>query len=117
MRIAGILILACASFSLPLALAGAGGKTNAARIVGTWEATKGNIPSGSLVEFTKDEKLNITVKADDKEIKIEGTYKIDGDKLSLTVKGPDGESKTQAATIKTLNETTLILEATEGKGK
>jgi uncharacterized protein (TIGR03066 family) len=60
---------------------------NAKKIVGTWEVTKSEVPAltGAVVEFTKDNKLVITVKAKDKEVKVEGTYKVEKDKLMTKI--------------------------------
>ena len=52
MRLVGAGILECAT----LMLSGCGKKSNADLIVGKWEATKGQMPAGSTIEFTKDGK-------------------------------------------------------------
>ena len=55
---------------------------NAKKIVGTWEVTKGaELSVGDVVEFTKDGKVIATVAINKKEVKVEGTYKIEKDKL------------------------------------
>jgi uncharacterized protein (TIGR03066 family) len=91
------------------------GKTNAEKIIGKWEVTKADEgPVGALVEFTKDGKLKLTLKVGDKELSMEGTYKVEKDKLKTTVKAFDKEVS-DIDTIKTLNETMLILEDTKGK--
>ena len=100
---------------LPLALAGCG-KSHADRIVGTWEAAKGEIPPGSTWQFTNDGKVIMHMKVREEEKKGEGTYQIDGDKLTLTV-AAGGESQTIKALIKTLTDTTLVLEGAEGRNK
>ncbi len=86
----------------------------AKNIVGVWTLTKagGNLPEGSTVEFTKDGKLVVVVKAD-KEIKLEGTYKLEKDKLSVKIKVGD-ETKEETMTVKKLTDTTL---ETEDKDK
>jgi uncharacterized protein (TIGR03066 family) len=83
-------------------------------LVGVWTLTKagGNLPEGSTVEFTKDGKLTVVVKAD-KEIKLEGTYKLAKDKLSVKVKIGDDE-KEETMTVKKLTADTL---ETEDKDK
>jgi uncharacterized protein (TIGR03066 family) len=66
-------------------------------IVGKWEITKADpctAPEGAMVEFTKDGKFKVAAK----DINIEGTYKLDGNKFTFTMK--DGtEEKTQTITI------------------
>jgi uncharacterized protein (TIGR03066 family) len=121
MRPAGALLLGCATIffvagSMTEATGGDKKKsaTNAEKIIGKWEVTKGEVPAGSLVEFTKDGKLKFTIKMKGKDISLEGTYKVEGDKLKSTMKVGDKEV-TDTDTIKTLNETMLILEDTKGK--
>src|SRR5258707_1260374 len=65
------------------------------KIVGTWEVEDGKgLPKGSKVRFTKDGKMTVTMKRDDEECKIEGTYKVDGSTLKITHKR-EGEDHTQ----------------------
>ena len=58
-----------------------------AKLVGKWEVTKsgGEVPVGSLVEFTKDGKMTANVTLDGKELKLAGTYKLTGDKLKVNL--------------------------------
>ena len=63
---------------------------NAKKIIGKWEITKSDdVPAGTTVEFTKDGKVIAIAKAEGKEVKVEGTYKVEKDKLisKLTVNG------------------------------
>jgi uncharacterized protein (TIGR03066 family) len=107
MRTVGVLVLLCA----PLLLTGCGKQSNADLIVGTWEVVKGDVPVGSTVEFTKDGKLKMSIKG--VPMTLEGTYKVDGDKLATSVKMGEQEiGKTDK--IKTLNDTTLIIEDSKG---
>jgi uncharacterized protein (TIGR03066 family) len=107
MRIAGALILLCA----PLLLTGCGKKSNADLIVGKWELTKGEgAPPGTEMEFTKDGKVKVSMKVGEKGVSLEGTYKVEGDKLTVTMM-----DKTDSDTIKTLNDTTLVMEDSKGK--
>jgi uncharacterized protein (TIGR03066 family) len=87
-----------------------GSKSNAAKIVGTWEPAdpKG---AGMTLEFTSDGKL----KMDAGPIKIEGTYKVDGDKLTTTMKAEGGKEKTETGKIKELTDTKLVTEDPKGK--
>src|SRR5438552_4162705 len=75
---------------------------NAKLIVGKWECTKvdeGTLPMGTLIEFTKDGKLILTIKMGDNEQKMEGTYKLKGDKFEIGFKMGDNEH-TEDITIK-----------------
>src|SRR5262249_59835035 len=77
---------------------------NAKLIVGKWECAKadeGTLPVGSSVEFTKDGKIIVIVKEGDKEMKGEGTYKVEGDKFDFTIKIGDQEHS-DTITIKKL---------------
>jgi uncharacterized protein (TIGR03066 family) len=86
--------------------------TNQEKLVGMWEVTKSaDTPPGALLEFTKDGKMKMKVKIQDKEIAAEGTYSVDGDKINTV--GPKGEKET--AKIKKLTDTELTIEDEKGK--
>jgi uncharacterized protein (TIGR03066 family) len=66
----------------------------AKKIVGVWEVSKGGgAPAGAIAEFTKDGKVSVVVKQDGKELKAEGTYKVEKDKLitKITLNGKTAE--------------------------
>src|SRR5262249_5358453 len=83
--------------------------SNKEKIIGTWEIVKseGGVPPGTTLEFTKDGKLTIKVKVDDKTVTVSGTYAIDGDKLKTVVKIDDKEMK-ETMTIKTLTDKSFV---------
>lgn len=87
--------------------------TNKEKIVGTWElvkTTEKNAPPvGSTVEFTKDGKAKLTVKAD-KPMTLEATYSVDGDTLKILLKGPDGKEATDTMKITKLTDKELVTE-------
>lgn len=86
-------------------------------IVGKWELTKveeGGLPKGTIIEFTKDGKLSLTVKKDDTDTKIEGTYTVEGDKFSISIKVGEEERK-QTVTIVKLTDTELHTKNEMGK--
>jgi len=89
---------------------------NAKKIVGSWELTKagGDLPVGSIVEFTKDGKLTAVVKADGQEIKFEGTFKVEKEKLTVKLKVGD-QNVEETVTIKKLTEDALELEDKDKK--
>jgi uncharacterized protein (TIGR03066 family) len=64
---------------------------NAAKIVGKWEITKADDKNlmGAAVEFTKDGKLIIKMKIDDKDVTLDGTYKVEKDQLLTKIKVED----------------------------
>jgi uncharacterized protein (TIGR03066 family) len=83
------------------------------KIVGTWVLKKDENPKspppGSILEFTKDGKMKFTAKIQDKEIKLEGTYSVDGDKLTTTMKTPDGKEMSDTDTITKLTDKELVV--------
>jgi uncharacterized protein (TIGR03066 family) len=87
---------------------------NAKKIVGTWVGVKGEIPPGTTVEFTKDGKLKVAVKIQDKTINVEGTYKVEGDTVKITTKQQNGKEKTETIKLKTLTDTKLVTENEKG---
>lgn len=80
-------LLAVAFGFAVFALAGhAGAKADdTPKLLGKWEVTKstGDTPVGAIVEFAKDGKLTVTVSNDGKDVKLDGTYKLDGKKLAV----------------------------------
>jgi uncharacterized protein (TIGR03066 family) len=90
-------------------------KDNAKLLVGTWEVTKSfdkGPAVGATVEFTKDGKVMVKTKVEDKDVDREGTYTVDGDKLTLVMK--DKESKT-ILSIKKISDTELVTENDDKK--
>jgi uncharacterized protein (TIGR03066 family) len=83
--------------------------TNKEKIVGVWAPTKkkDGAPVPTL-EFTEKGKLKITINANGKEIKIDGTYSVKDDKLTVTMKGPDGKDHKETMTIKELTKDKLV---------
>lgn len=70
-----------------VALGGSVRADDAAKLVGKWEVTKsgGEVPVGSVVEFTKDGKMTANVTLDGKELKLAGTYALTGAKLKVNL--------------------------------
>jgi uncharacterized protein (TIGR03066 family) len=83
-------------------------------IVGKWEPEKK--PDGVdkiLVEFTKDNKMFLDLETNGEKQKIEGTYKVDGDKLEVKFE-VQGQPMEQKRTITKLTETEMITKDDEG---
>src|SRR5581483_101106 len=102
-------------------LAGARGadkdKVSKDKLVGTWEITKSEEPPppvGAVVEFTKDGKLKVTHKQDGKDVMIEGTYTIDGDKINVVIKADNNEVK-HTVTVKKIGKDEISAENDKGK--
>lgn len=89
-------------------------KFDSAKLVGTWEVTKG-MPKGAIIEMTKDGKMTFTADLGGKELKLEGSYKLDGEKLALTIKTPDGMEIAESLTIKELTDDKLVTLDKDGK--
>ena len=86
-------------------------------MVGKWEVSKGEegtVAEGTLIEFTKDGKVNVVMKQDGKEEKMAGTYKVDGNKFTATLKVGEDEH-TQTITITKISETEMSTENKDGK--
>lgn len=99
-----ILVLACGATA-------ADDKIDAKKLIGKWEPKNAKKGESMVMEFTKDGKLIVTGDKGDKEIKIEGTYKLNGDKLSFKMKF--GEVDVE----ETVTITKLTDEEMEGKDK
>lgn len=110
-----LLLITLSLFALGLTAAAEdkkGEKIDAKLLVGKWETKEAG--GTAAVEFTKDGKLTLVATVDGKELKFEGTYKVDGNKLSATLKAGDKE-QTQTRTITKLTGTELA--TTDDKGK
>src|SRR5262249_3202568 len=89
---------------------------NAKLIVGKWKITKGNEngpAEGNEVEFGKDGKLTISGERDGNKFKLEGEYKVEGDKFTIT-RTQNGQENKQEITIKKLDDNKLIVANKDG---
>jgi len=87
-------------------------KIDAAKLVGKWELTKSGsegLPKGTVVEFTKDNKVTVSVTANGKEDKYSGSYKVEGDKLTVKLTIPGEADQEDTDTIQTLTDEKLLL--------
>jgi uncharacterized protein (TIGR03066 family) len=111
LAIASVLFLGFASAAV------AADKADASKekLVGVWEAAKGDLPKGSTVEFTKDGKIKIEVKAEGKSHSEEGAYELDGNTIKTTHKGKDGKEVKESLKIKKLTDEQLVTEDEKGK--
>jgi uncharacterized protein (TIGR03066 family) len=90
-------------------------KIDKAKLVGKWKVLKAEgAPPGTIVEFTKDGKLKVTIDMDGNKIELAGTYKVEGEKLHTAMKLGDKE-ETDIDTIKTLTDAKLHLVDKVGK--
>jgi uncharacterized protein (TIGR03066 family) len=88
-------------------------KTNKEKIVGTWVLEKpadpNGLPAGTVFEFTKDGKVKVSAKVDGKDINLEGTYSVDGDKLKTVIKDSSGKEHSDTDTITKLTDKELVI--------
>jgi uncharacterized protein (TIGR03066 family) len=90
------------------------GKIDAKLLVGKWTPDDEKKRDKMTIEFTKDGKLALGIKFGEKELKIDGTYKVSGDKLTIKLEFM-GEEKSETMTINSLTKKQLV--TTDEKGK
>ena len=86
-------------------------KLDAKKLVGKWEPKTPKKGEAMVMDFSKDGKLVVSGDMGGKELKIEGTYKLEGDKLSFVLKFMEVEIK------ETVTITKLTDDEMEGKDK
>ena len=108
MRAVAITVLAIGLFGTVSTVRGA--DDHKELIVGQWEIAYSDakdIPVGTKLEFTKDGKVNLTVKVEGKEVTVDaGGYKVDKDIVTLT--GKDN-AKNDKGRICLLNKTSFVI--------
>jgi uncharacterized protein (TIGR03066 family) len=89
-------------------------KIDAKKLVGKWAPKEKKEGVTVVIEFMKGGKASFTLNANGKELKAEGTYKLDGNKLTTTMKFGEKE-QSQTRTVSKLTDTELV--STDEKGK
>lgn len=89
-------------------------KTTEQKLIGKWklEKTESDLPEGAkaTVEIKKGGDMVILIEIGDMKIKMEGTWKLDGDKKIVTIiKLPDGKEKKETSTIDKLTDDELVM--------
>lgn len=109
------MVTSCVLAALVAAAAGADDKKveqiDGAKLIGKWESKE---RKGRAVEFLKDGKLTVTLPGSAGEVKLVGTYTVDGNKLVTTVKAASAEVKN---TITVTQMTDTEMSGTDDKGK
>ena len=86
-------------------------------IVGKWEITKadaGTVPTGSVVEFTKDGKMKVQFKKGGEEATIDGTYKLEKNVIAMKLKVGDDE-KSKEITITKISDKAMSTKDSDDK--
>jgi uncharacterized protein (TIGR03066 family) len=92
-------------------------KSDAAKLlIGKWQTTKDHkeAPVGTVIEFTKDRKMRVTLKEGRKEENIEGVYALEDDRIQYTLKLGGKDEKKAPITIRRITAEQLVLKAKEG---
>ncbi len=117
-----VLALACGT----TVRAGQPAKLDANKLIGKWEPVPEKVdkkkdkkeedktPAGpplppTVIEFTKDGKLFVTVGEAGRDYRLDGTYQLAADKLIVSFKLPDKEVK-ETLTVKKLTDAELVTE-------
>jgi uncharacterized protein (TIGR03066 family) len=89
--------------------------TNAEKIVGTWKVSKPaqGTPPDTILEFTRDGRLIWSATVNDRLMRIEGKYRVEGDVFHAT-RDIGGVEERRKIKIKTLSDTTLVTVVPEG---
>jgi uncharacterized protein (TIGR03066 family) len=90
-------------------------KDNAKLVVGKWKVDKASpntFPIGTVLDLSKEDKVKVLGKRDDKEFVHEGTYKLDADKIVITVK-VEGQEQQHILTITKIGDKVMV---TDHKG-
>ena len=85
-------------------------KIDAAKLVGKWKLTKSkSFPPGAsaVVEFTKAGELKLAMTIEKMELKLDGTYKVNGSKMDTVIKEPGGEEQKESMELVKLTDTAL----------
>ena len=85
-------------------------KDNTKMVVGKWKVVKASpktFPIGTVMDLSKDDKVKVIRKQDEKGSIHEGTYKVDGAKIIITVK-VEGEEQKHVLTITKINDTDMV---------
>lgn len=84
------------------------------KLTGRWEASKGKgLPPGSVLDLKKDGKMSITISFGDKEVSLDGTWKVKGKAFVMTVKRGEKE-KTQTIKVTKVSDKELVVEGEGG---
>jgi uncharacterized protein (TIGR03066 family) len=107
LRLSGASVIACL---LVVGIRAEDQKDNATMVVGKWKVVKASpktLPVGTVIDMSKDNRVKVIGKRDDKEFVHEGTYKVDGAKIIISVK-VDGDEQKHVLTITKISDTDMV---------
>ena len=87
-------------------------KIDAKKLIGKWQPAEEKVPV--TVEFMDKGKMSLTIDLGGKSEKIEGTYKLDGNKLEMVMSFGGKEMK-ETVTISKLTDEEMVGKDTKGK--
>jgi len=89
-------------------------KIDAKKLIGKWEPSDSKKDLKTVVEFAKEGKLSLSVTVMGKTEKIEGTYKLNGNKMDLALSF-GGQEQKETLTILKLTDEEMSTEDSKGK--
>lgn len=107
--VASVAILVLAGFA-----GAADEKIDAKKLVGKWEPEKAEKGASLVLEIQDKGKMVLSVTVGDKIEKIEGTYKVDGNKMEVELSF-GGKSEKETLTILKLTDAELVTKDSKGK--
>jgi uncharacterized protein (TIGR03066 family) len=102
-----------------LVLAGFAGaaddKIDAKKLIGKWEPAKADKDAPAFVlEFADKGKFSVSFTVDGKPMKVEGTYKVDGNKVEVTMTF-NGKEVKETHTVTKLTDDEMVSKDSKGK--
>lgn len=89
-------------------------KIDEKKLIGKWEPANAPAAAKVVIEFSEKGKVTVSADVGGKAEKLEGTYKLAGDKLSVTMKN-EGKERTETMTVTKLTDTELVAKDDGGK--
>ena len=108
------LLFAAVAVLVMVGFAGADEKVDAKKLIGKWAPKDPKKGEDFVMEFAEKGKLIVTFNANGKEIKIEGTYKVDGNKIEVAMSFNGKEAK-ETHTVTKLTDDELVSKDEKGK--
>jgi uncharacterized protein (TIGR03066 family) len=107
--IGAVVVLALAGFTT----AAGQEKIDGKKLVGKWEPT--DVTGAMLVvEFTDKGTVSVSVEKGGKSVKVDGTYRLSGDRLEMALK-MDGKEQKETITVTRLTDDELVGKDEKGK--